>query len=679
MLKQSILPCLILVASSCAAKVYVNQAGYDLGLSKVAVVEGAATMAGTSFTLKSGATVVFTGTLGASQSVTGWGTASYYTADFTSFVTPGTYRLHVTDGTVRDSSPPFSLGTKVLSATLAKGLDYFKNDRANDADVWNADASIPFVGGRTDRRDVRGGWYDAAGDISKYLSHLSYANFMNPQQTPMTVWGLAFLKDRIPNLVASVGKADQLQQEALWGADFLIRMLDPAGYFYITVFDGWSGSVGNRYITAFEGMGGTMTSKYQAAFREGGGMSIAALARVASWGVNGDSSSAAYLSAAKRAYAHLKSKQPLGGVCSYCDDSTENIIDDYTALMAASELYATTQDTAYRADARLRAASLAGRITLDGYFNSNKAGTRPYWHAADAGLPLVALTRYLEVDPAADPSIAAAMRTHLGYLVGVTNKVANPFGYARQTFKTGGAIKEGFFIPHDNESGYWWQGENARLGSLAAAAFYAGRKVLPDPAGPRGIPDSLARYAVAQLDWVLGRNPFSICFLQGVGVTNPPAYFASKPQAGHLQGGIVNGITGSNTDGSGLSWQPNASDSWRWTEQWICHITWYLIALAAMEDEASTVPVSTKKPSLGSISGQGSLDFSTQIAGGQLSIGLPHSSARPVAVRVFSPQGRLLASAELAVGATSVSLTIPGGFRGLALVQVGATTRAVLP
>ena len=35
------------------------------------------------------------------------------------------------------------------------------------------------------RADLHGGWYDASGDVSKYLSHLSYANYMNPQQTPL--------------------------------------------------------------------------------------------------------------------------------------------------------------------------------------------------------------------------------------------------------------------------------------------------------------------------------------------------------------------------------------------------------------------------------------------------------------------------------------------------------------
>ena len=38
--------------------------------------------------------------------------------------------------------------------------------------------------------DVHGGWYDASGDLSKYFSHLSFANYMNPQQIPMIVWNM---------------------------------------------------------------------------------------------------------------------------------------------------------------------------------------------------------------------------------------------------------------------------------------------------------------------------------------------------------------------------------------------------------------------------------------------------------------------------------------------------------
>ncbi|WP_431242320.1 hypothetical protein ACQ9BO_20960 [Flavobacterium sp. P21] len=55
----------------------------------------------------------------------------------------------------------------------------------------------------------------------------------------------------------------------------------------------------------------------------------------------------------------------------------------------------------------------------------------------------------------------------MDYNLSVTNNTSNPFGYARQSFLFNGQVKDGFFIPHENETGWWWQGENARLASLA--------------------------------------------------------------------------------------------------------------------------------------------------------------------------------------------------------------------
>ena len=55
-------------------------------------------------------------------------------------------------------------------------------------------------------------------------------------------------------------------------------MQDPAGYFYITVFDKWTKDLKQREISAYATQDGIKSSDYQAGFREGGGMAIAALA-----------------------------------------------------------------------------------------------------------------------------------------------------------------------------------------------------------------------------------------------------------------------------------------------------------------------------------------------------------------------------------------------------------------
>jgi hypothetical protein len=556
------------VSADAAVTFHMNQLGFDTLGPKHAVVEGPATLT-RFFVVGSDGVAVWCGSLVA-ESFSAWGSnKSYYSVDFTQLTRAGTYRLQ----TGRSASARFVISDdRLFTQTFPAVLSYFTASRADDADVWAADASIPFFGSDA-RADVRGGWYDASGDISKYLSHLSYANFMNPQQIPLVAWALAWVHDQAAPALAASGNAAAVQAEALWGADYLLRVLDPVGYFYINVFDHWSGDVGQRTICAFDGQYGSETANWQSALREGGGMSIAALARAARWKVDGAFTSAQYLAGAEKAFAYLNTNGRL-----YADDGKENVIDDYTGLLAASELYATTQDASILDAARARATSLVGRLSADGYFVADGA-SRPFWHASDAGLPTVALARYLQIetDESLRATVRQAVQKHLDYLVGVTSAVANPFGYARQHTS---ASTAGFFIPHDNESGYWWQGENARLGSLAAAALM-GADVL-SASGPQYL--DLLRFAGTQLDWILGSNPYDMCFLNGFGNQNPAPYCAAKAQNGTLLGGISNGITGQATDGSGIQWTSGNScgEDWRWVEQWLPHAAWYMVAIAAL-------------------------------------------------------------------------------------------------
>jgi hypothetical protein len=252
-------------------------------------------------------------------------------------------------------------------------------------------------------------------------------------------------------------------------------------------------------------------------------------------------------------------------------------------LLAATELWISTDSAYYRDQARQRADNLAARLTPAGYFRAD-GDRRPFWHAADAGLPIVALARYLdkEKDAARRSQTLAVIHQALQYNLRVTGEVENPFGYARQTFLYKDSVKDGFFIPHDNETGWWWQGENARLGSLATAAL-TGRQFFPSTI----FTDSLSIYAARQLSWILGCNPYSICFMYGFGTTNTP-YMHSNYGHGSEMGGISNGITGKkgNGDGSGIDFRTSDDgNEWRWTEQWIPHAAWFLQALTAMSSQ----------------------------------------------------------------------------------------------
>ena len=78
------------------------------------------------------------------------------------------------------------------------------------------------------------------------------------------------------------------------------------------------------------------------------------------------------------AFEHL-----LANNTKYDDDGKENILDDYCALMAATELWISTNNSSYRDEARKRAGNLNKRMSDRGYFIAND-GNRPFWHASDA-------------------------------------------------------------------------------------------------------------------------------------------------------------------------------------------------------------------------------------------------------------------------------------------------------
>ncbi|MBN2342087.1 MAG: glycoside hydrolase family 9 protein [Deltaproteobacteria bacterium] len=564
-------------------KFHVNQVGYDVNGPKKAIMESVGE--GSVYDLVDASTkkVVYSGKLIPTDQFVEWGGGPYYhIVDFTAYQTESVVQIKVKEY----YSHEFKIQKNVLyHETFQMVLDYFKKSRANNPNVLRTDANVPFFDSER-TADVRGGWYDASGDISKYLTHLSYANLMNPQQIPLTAWALAWVYDNANETLLSEGVKSQLAEEAVWGADYLVRVLDTAGYFYINVFDHWSGDMYQRRICAFETKSGTMTSDWQAAFREGGGLAIAALARASMLNAQGEFTPEKYLESAKAGFAHLQRNN-----LKYTDDGKENVIDDYAALLAAAELHAATGDAEYLDTARARAKKLVSRLHSTGYFVADDGG-RPFWHASDAGLPVVALMRYYEVesDSARQKEVAAAISTHLNYQLKVTTSVENPFGYARQHFTINGKVKSGFFIPHENETGYWWQGENARLSSLAAAAML-GRKFMKDSRKKA----KLQSFAADQLSWVLGMNPFGYCFLKGAGTTNPVPYatFPNDKNHADLDGGIANGITGSNQNGEGIEFwgAPGMSVRnefrWRWLEQWLPHSTWYLVAITAVSQNES--------------------------------------------------------------------------------------------
>ena len=526
--------------------------------------------------------------------VPGWRSAAYTRFDFSELTLPGSYRAVATVDGVEVSSAPFAVAEhRIPSLVVSDVTAYFRSQRSS-GEIDRKDAAARFYGDDSGRTvDARGGWLDASGDYSKFLSHLTYTRMMSPQQIPLCAWALltAARELREAHGGFETSQYPRLRDEGLFGADFLVRFQAQEGYFYTGIFDALTKELDERVITA-PLQDSVRTQRWQAAYRHGGGLAIAALALASIQDASGDVDADTYFASAVRGFEYLEAHNT-----EYLFDGQESALDDYCALLAAAELANAATARGDDAEAFLdaaarRAEALTARLRHDedgaAYLVGDVDG-RPYFHAAESGLPVVALLRYADVleqragaasARASSEASDAARGTALDLIRGTiarVDAVANPFGYLRQRVQpVGGEPRDAFFFPHENETGYWWQGENAGISSVA----YAASRASTAPGCDAATRERLRRLSADLTSWVGGLNPFDSCMIQGRG-RNTVEYsgvYQNSP------GGIVNGITGGWTDEDDIAFLPaDAPDGneWRWAEQWIPHSAWFLLAVCA--------------------------------------------------------------------------------------------------
>ncbi|WP_183572275.1 glycoside hydrolase family 9 protein [Mucilaginibacter sp. X5P1] len=584
-----------------SVKIVTNHVGYEDNKAKHAVIVSDHQLTVASFSIVDAGTgkTVYSGKPIFSGPVDKWKNWQFWTIDFTDYNTDGSYKLQITlpDGTV--SSYPFIIGKNVLEqSTISNVVYYFKGQRSSGL-IDKADHHLLLAGKTTDTVDAHGGWYDATGDYGKHLSHLSFSNYFNPQQVSLTAWSLfktyALLSERPGTDFKQVDR--RILDEAMYGADYLVRIQAKDGSFYRSVAGPGPGKLPqDRVIQTNEGSYRIKQSKdgvfnknttsanwrsYQSSYRSGGGIAIAALAMASAYPTSGDFTNADYLNAAERAFAFLEKDNKL---MDY--DGKENILDDYCALSAATELYKVTHKDVYKTAAEKRANSLINRLTswnsYKDYWRADNVD-RPFFHPADAGMPVVSLLSfYPYATPDMQAQIKKAVKQSMDFELTITHEVNNPFGYSRQLVQdTLGNRHSAFFFPHGSDASPWWQGEDARLASMAAAARMAAGIFTDDKA----YQDKLQSFALDQLNWILGLNPFDASMLQGTGHNNPAYGFFGTFQYTNAPGGIVNGITSGLNDEHDIDFNipyttTGKDYDWRWAEQWLPHTAWYLFAVA---------------------------------------------------------------------------------------------------
>src|SRR5437773_2149349 len=226
-------------AVTATAFVRVNQIGYPAASAKRAFLMASDVETGATFSLTSGGSAAFSGTVGADLGT--WSTAypHVYALDFTAFSTAGTYSIHVA-GSIPATSPPFKIGTgsTLFSQALTNARSFYGNERDGAGYIPSALRTAPahlndqnamtyltphanqtghFTGDLTPlgvRIDASGGWWDA-GDYLKFVQTSSYTEDLL----------LAGVRD-MPAQMGSASTTSNFTAEAKFGIQWLLKMWD---------------------------------------------------------------------------------------------------------------------------------------------------------------------------------------------------------------------------------------------------------------------------------------------------------------------------------------------------------------------------------------------------------------------------------------------------------------------
>ncbi len=523
-----------------------------------------------------------------------WNTGNYYIGYFSDFTQTGSFKIKV-DGKF---SEIFEITEYLVNLRLINANTYFFKAQRSTGEWLNEDRHLSFRGPRKGTMDLHGGWFDASGDHGIHLSHLSHSTYYNPQQTGFSVYAFykayEFIKEKKYPSYEILAK--RMIDEGSWGADFLMRLHAPSGSFIRSIrreedlnhMDEIKGTrgIGFEYHSSSDQFSAKASTSdvesvddtnYEASLRSGGAMAIAALAIASKYESSSyDYTEKQYLQVAGAVYAYLRANNE-----KYTNDGKWNFVDYFTTLIASVELYRATGEEFYLDDAR-RWADFTIASTLK--INGNEArfeyvSGMPYHHASDEGLPIVALLSYMEIENNSERRNTALgiCEDVMRHKMKISNLINNPFDYPLEEVLQDGKVKTQFFFPHKTTVSPWWQGEDARLASISTASSYLERYTEDSV-----LKEYLRSVSCFCLDWIMGQNPFDASMIEGFGRNNPQYFFYEHYDYLNCPGGIVNGVTSGIEDEESIDFvtepRDGITDNWRWAEQWIPHVSWFILA-----------------------------------------------------------------------------------------------------
>jgi hypothetical protein len=530
-------------------RVFVNQVGYEQGGPKSAVIaanfypsDGLASFRLVTPLGKTAWKKVFpcAGRIYAgTEDDWGW---YFWRADFSDCHEAGQLRGHARVGGNDSDSATFAIGPGiVLGQTARSSVDFFFIQRCGfDVPGWHKpchldDAKLP----DGTHIDAIGGWH-SAGDYNKLMYEHGDG-------------GVAFaLLNALNNAPESFARHDRNSDgvvdaldEALWGAQFVAKMQIPeTGGLRNTISQGpgrqWTKWSAPEVHT--DNVAGTADDPVVQVGEGNSPLVIAAWARLS-----------ALLSQRGRTNDFLKAAVRLW---DYTTKGGTNVGSGYL-LLSALELHAVTGQSNYVEYARRSVESLLAQQVsggpLQGAFGS-------YGESSAAALASFALAHK---DDALNSKIATALKEYVRFC---SREADNPFGLSQQPVG-----EKAQYFPSDLGNNFQILGR-----AWAAALVY---RLNRDPAA--------LRFAVDQMDWVLGKNTYDLCMFEGKGIKNPPRYhhrYNSIPghERGAVPGMVPNGFVRelgmADRPGFDMSRTGGRSPSFRTSEPWLVHNLFYLLA-----------------------------------------------------------------------------------------------------
>jgi hypothetical protein len=488
---------------------------------------------------------------------------------------------------------PFRIDPNIWEQTIWKALNFFYVERCG--------SPITGVHG-TCHRDwtcvhddkslvINGGWHDA-GDFTQGL-----------RNTGEAVYAMFSLAEQMHKRGDDSSLYERLLEEAQWGLDWILKTSFGDGFRN-------EGSVNSRRTNGIIGDFDDVTSIAKNTPKSN---FIASSAEAIAYRVlkERDPRLANYsLKMAKADWQFAVEKlilneEPVSNAVWSLSFDSGNILHEVASagILASIELWHATGDSCYANKAAELAKIIIESqqrklpemdIPITGFFYTSpaKKNILHYCHNGREQEPVAALTKLCEAFPDHPDWMKwySAVVLHSQYLKTIS-KYTEPYGVLPSSIYTD---KDYLQVPESRQESFRLQvlngiplGKGYYLRIFPVWMDYRGHfgTILPQAqslnyaARLRGDPES-AKLALRQLEWIVGRNPFSQCTMYGEGYDFPPLY---TPSSGDIVGALPVGIqTRAERD---IPYWPVQS-TWTYKEVWVHPVSQWIGLMRDIEGPA---------------------------------------------------------------------------------------------